>query len=77
MAIVIAIAIATQGIPMGCAYVGFELPGMINKVRRDAFDYSRANISRCMVMLCPMRDRFCNVASARPPMCTNLYNWYC
>jgi hypothetical protein len=40
------------------AYFGFELPGKINKVRRVAFDYGRANISGCKAMLCPMRDIF-------------------
>jgi hypothetical protein len=50
----IAIAIAAQGIPTGCAYVSFELPGVINKVRRDDYDYGRANISGCKAMLCPM-----------------------
>jgi hypothetical protein len=45
MAIAIALAIANHGIPTGCAYVGFELPGEINKVRMDAYDYSRAIIN--------------------------------
>jgi hypothetical protein len=57
MAIVIATAIATQGIPTGCSYVQFELPGEINKVRRDAYDYGRANISGCKAMLHPMCDK--------------------
>ncbi len=57
MAIAIAIAIATQGIPTGCTYVGFELPSEVSKVRRDAYNYGRANISGCKVMLCPMRDK--------------------
>jgi hypothetical protein len=37
VAMAMAIAIAAQGIPTGCTYVGFELPGEINKVRRDAY----------------------------------------
>jgi hypothetical protein len=57
IAIAIAIAIAAQGIPTGCTYVGFELPGEIDKVRRDAYDYGRANISGCKVMLRPMWDK--------------------
>ncbi len=75
----IAIAIATQGIPMGCAYVGFELPGEINKVRRVAYDYGRSNISGYKASLCPMQNNCCNVASMRPPthLRTNLHNWEC
>jgi hypothetical protein len=57
MAIAIAIAIAAQRIPTGCDYIGFELPGKIGKVRRDAYDYGRANISGCKAMLCPMWDK--------------------
>jgi hypothetical protein len=57
VAIAMAIAIAAQGIPTGCAYNGFELPGKINKVRRDAYNYGRANISGCKAILCPMRDK--------------------
>jgi hypothetical protein len=57
MAIAIAIAIAVQEIPTGCTYVGFKLPGKSDIVRRDAYDYGRANISGCKAMLCPMRDK--------------------
>ena len=44
-AIAIAIANAAQGIPTGCAYVGFELSGKIDKVRMDAYDYGRVTSS--------------------------------
>jgi hypothetical protein len=54
---------------MGCTYVGFELPGKINKLRRDAYDYGMANIRGCKAMLCLMRDKLlqCNKRKTTRP----------
>ena len=46
----------SQGMPTGSAYVGFELPGEIDKVR-DAYGDGRANIGGCEATLRPLGDK--------------------
>jgi hypothetical protein len=59
---------------MGCTYVSFELPGKINKVRRDTYKDIRANISRCKAAYCPIRDKLLQCgARDRPPICAQTY----
>ena len=47
----------SHGIPTGCTYIGFELPDKIDKVRRDVYKDSRANISECKATLQPVHDK--------------------
>ena len=46
----------SQGMPTGSAYVGFELPGEIDKVR-DVYGDGRANIGGCEATLRPLGDK--------------------
>lgn len=46
----------SQGIPTGCAYVGFELPGEIDKVR-DVYENGRAIIGGCEVTFRAVQDK--------------------
>jgi hypothetical protein len=46
----------SQGIPTGCAYVGFELPGEIDKVGH-AHENGRAILGGCVATLRPVRDK--------------------
>ena len=46
----------SQGIPTGCAYVGFKLPGEINKVR-DVYENGGAIIGGCEVVFHAVQDK--------------------
>ena len=50
---------------MGYAYVGFELPSKINKVRRDRYNDGKANIGKCKVMLCPVLDKLLQLSKGK------------
>ena len=67
----------SQGIPTGCAYIGFERSSEINTVRKDTCQDSRVTSADARHCFVPCGKSCCNAKSARPPthLCTSLYDW--
>ena len=72
----------SQGIPTGCAYIGFELPGEIDEVR-EVYTDGKALIRGCEVTFRSVRDKLLRRGSretARPSrsveeLHSDLYDW--
>ncbi|KAL7434422.1 hypothetical protein ACHAXH_005392 [Discostella pseudostelligera] len=72
----------SQGIPTGCAYIGFELPGEIDQVR-EVYTGGKAMIGGCEVTFRSVRDKLLRRGrreTARPSrsideLHSDLYDW--
>ncbi len=72
----------SQGIPTGCAYIGFELPGEIDQVR-EVYTEGKALIGGCEVTFRSVRDKLLRRGrreTARPSrtieeLHADLYDW--
>lgn len=72
----------SQGIPTGCAYIGFELPGEIDQVR-EVYTEGKAVIGGCEVTFRSVRDKLLRRGrreTARPSrtieeLHADLYDW--
>lgn len=72
----------SQGIPTGCAYIGFELPGEIDQVR-EVYPYGKAMIGGSRVTFRSVRDKMLRRGrreTARPSrsideLHSDLYDW--